>query len=377
MRHFKQLPRRLYSGDRFLVRPLGSLQDFVLDREKHPFYDHGRGASAEFFLATDPATGRVVGRIGAIIDHRFNEHSRQQDANHELCGHFGFFDCENSPAVARALIGAAADWLRSQGVRRMLGPASPSQSYDYGLLIEGHECPHRFLVPYHPAYYARLLEGAGLTKAMDLLSLTGDLQDPSCRDPMSRLAKRADAMAARAALKVTIRPINMRKYRQEARLLGSILNETLRDHFGHSPITESEWGLITDSLRPVVDPRFILIAEREGRGVGMMIALPDINEIIARLRVRLGFIEILEFLARSWVTKPRCVTVAVLGSTREGNNFSVVPLLVGGLARSVLDHGIRYLDAHEILEDNHDMLAPVLRHGLVVDRRYRVYQMAL
>jgi hypothetical protein len=109
----------------------------------------------------------------------------------------------------------------------------------------------------------------------------------------------------------------------------------------------------------------------------MMIALPDINEIIARLRVRVGFIEILEFLVRSWVTKPQCVTVAVLGSTREGNNFSVVPLLVGGLARSVLEHGIRYLDAHEILEDNHGMLAPVLRHGLVVDRRYRVYQLAL
>ncbi|MCY2926690.1 MAG: hypothetical protein NT031_14875, partial [Planctomycetota bacterium] len=228
-----------------------------------------------------------------------------------------------------------------------------------------------------PAYYAALLEGAGLTKAIDLLSLTGDLQDPRCREPMQRLADRADAMRTRTALKVTVRPINMRKYRQEARLLGAILNETLRDHFGHSPITESEWELITDSLRPVVDPRFILIAEREGKGVGLSIALPDINEIIARLRVRVGFLEIVEFLLRSLVTRPQCVTILVMGSTREGNNFSVVPLLVGGLARSVLDHGIRYIDAHEILEDNRGILAPVLRHGLVVDRRYRVYQMAL
>jgi hypothetical protein len=66
-----------------------------------------------------------------------------------------------------------------------------------------------------------------------------------------------------------------------------------------------------------------------------------------------------------------------MGSTREGNNFSVVPLLVGQLARNLLDHGIRYVDAHQILEDNHGILAPVLRHGLVADRRYRVYQLAL
>ncbi|MCY2930885.1 MAG: hypothetical protein NTV86_15620 [Planctomycetota bacterium] len=111
--------------------------------------------------------------------------------------------------------------------------------------------------------------------------------------------------------------------------------------------------------------------------MGLSIALPDINEIIARLRLRVGFVEIVEFLLRLLVAKPQCVTIVVMGSTREGNNFSVVPLLVGGLARSVLDHGIRYIDAHQILEDNHGILAPVLRHGLVPDRRYRVYQRAL
>jgi hypothetical protein len=96
MRQFKRLPRRLYAGDPFFVQPLGSLQDFVLDRRRHPFYDHGRGASAEFFLGAEPGTGRPVGRIAAIIDHRFNQHAQQQDPHHELCGHFGFFDCENA-----------------------------------------------------------------------------------------------------------------------------------------------------------------------------------------------------------------------------------------------------------------------------------------
>lgn len=377
MRHFKQLPRRLYAGDPFAIQPLGSLQDFVLDRKRHPFYDQGRGAEAEFFLAVDTATGRPVGRIAAIIDHRHNQLAQQLDPHHELCGHFGFFDCVNSQQVARTLIDAAADWLRGRGIRRMLGPASPSQSYDYGLLIEGHDLPHRFLLPYHPAYYAALLESAGLSKAKDLLSLSGDLQDPRCREPLTRLVERTDAMRARTAERVVIRPIDMRRYRQETRILGDILNETLQDHFGHSPITEREWRLITDSLRPVVDPDFVLIAERDGKPVGLTIALPDINEIIGRLRLRFGFVEILEFLLRSWRSKPQCITVLVMGATREGNNFGVTPLMVGQLARNLLDRGIRYVDAHQILEDNNGMLDPVMRHGFAADRRFRVYQLAL
>ncbi|MFA6135506.1 MAG: hypothetical protein WC869_15950 [Phycisphaerae bacterium] len=377
MRQFKQLPRRLLDHNSFAVLPLGTLQDFVLDRQRHPFYDHGRGASAEFFLAIDKAGGQVVGRIAAIIDHRHNELSKQRDPGHEMCGDFGFFDCVNSPQVACQLIDAAADWLRGQGIRRMYGPASPSQSYDFGLLIEGHDCPHRFLLPYHPAYYAGLLEGAGLGKAKDLVSLSGDLQDPACRQQMERLVERTEAMGTRRSNGITVRPINMRRYRQEAHILGAVLNEALRDHFGHSPISDSEWRRITDSLRPVVDPDFVLVAERDGTPVGLTIALPDINEIIGRLKLRFGFIETLEFLLRSWRRRPECVTVLVMGATREGDNFAVTPLMVGHLVRNLLAHGVRFVDAHQILEDNQGMLAPVLRHGLVADRRYRVYQLAL
>lgn len=377
MRHFKKMPRWLYACDPMAVMPLSELQDVVLDRQRHPFYDHGRGAVAEFFLAFDRQTRKPVGRIAAIIDHRHNRLSQERDPGHKPIGHFGFFDCVNRAPVARALIDAAASWLQSQGMAQMLGPASPSQSYDYGLLIEGHEKPHRFLLPYHPAYYADLLEGCGLRKAKDLVSMSGDFEDPLCRQRVQRVIERTDAMLARAAGDVTVRPINMRRYRADARSFGEVLNEALRDHFGHSPISAAEWKLITDSLRPVVIPDFILIAERHGKAVGLAIAIPDINEIIGRLRLRWKYIEVLEFLVRLWRSKPKCVTILVMGATREGNNFGVAPMMVGQLARNLMAHGVRFVDAHQILEDNHGMLDPMLRHGFVADRRFRVYQMDL
>ena len=66
-----------------------------------------------------------------------------------------------------------------------------------------------------------------------------------------------------------------------------------------------------------------------------------------------------------------------MGATREGSSFAVTPLMVGQLARNLFAHDVRFVDAHQILEDNHGMLDPVLRHGLEIDRRYRVYRLAL
>jgi hypothetical protein len=377
MRRFKQLPRRLCVRNTVEVQPLKMIQDAVLDRKRHPFYDQGRGATAEFFLAVDKDTGRPVGRIAAILDHRLNQHALEGDPNRELHGHFGFFDCVNSLPSARALIKAAADWLRERGVRRMFGPASPSQSYDYGLLVKGHDSPHRFLQPYHAAYYASLLEGCGLSKSKDFLSLTGDLQDPGCRKPLEQLIEQTDAMRARPSFQVTVRPINMRRFREETRVLGDVLNEVLRNYFGHSPITEQEWRAIVDSLRPFVNPDFVLLAERRGKPIGLTVAVPDLNEVVQRLRLRAGPLELVEFLLRAWRWRPQCVCIIMAGATRDGGRFAVTPIMLGQLCRNLMAHGVRYIDAHQILEDNHKILDPVLRHGLQPDRIHRVYQLEL
>jgi len=404
MRQFARMARLLRAGQKACIQPLGGelaveplrlVDDALLDRARHPFYDGGRGAEAEFFLACEPAsthsaptaartgavprgaTGRCVGRIAAIIDHRFNEHARQVDPGHELCGSFGFFECVDSPHVARELIGAAAHWLRERGMKRMFGPASPSQAYEYGLLVEGFDCPHRFMQPYHPPYYAPLLEGAGLTKAKDLLSLTGDLDDPAFRRHMDRFVKLTDAMRARCSADLAIRPLNMRRYGEEAEILGGVLNNILQDHFGHSPLSRSEWQSTTRQLRAFVNPDWILLAEQRGKPIGLAMAVADLNEIIARLRWRTGIIEPLEFLLRAWRSKPSCACIVVAGVTRDGGKFAVAPMLLGQLVRNIIAGGVRFIDAHQVLEDNHPILDPILRMGLTPDRRHRIYEMKL
>jgi hypothetical protein len=164
------LPRVLRGVDPHWVEPLRTEQTRLLDRDRHPFYVEGEGATAEFFLARDRQTGRVVGRVAAILNERYNRHRRESGPG-PIQGFFGFFDSIDSLDVAESLLEAAASWLRERGAVEMIGPASPSQNYEYGILIEGHDRPHRYLLAYQPAYYQRLLEAAGLEKANDMVSV--------------------------------------------------------------------------------------------------------------------------------------------------------------------------------------------------------------
>jgi hypothetical protein len=101
---FIKLPFHIHRDHPRWVAPLIFDRKAFLDRSKNPFFEH---AEAEYFLAE--RDGRVVGRITAQIDRRWDEYQGGED------GMFGFIELEDDPAVAKALIDAATGWLRAKG----------------------------------------------------------------------------------------------------------------------------------------------------------------------------------------------------------------------------------------------------------------------
>ena len=148
---------RLYRNEPNWIPPLVAERRAFLDRSKNPFFSH---AEAQFFLAL--RDGEPVGRISAHLDRHFNEFQGND------WGMFGFFESEDDPAVAGALLDAAQAWLRDRGRDRMVGPMDFTTNDECGLLIEGHERKPLILEGWHHRYYPELLEGWGLRKAMDL-----------------------------------------------------------------------------------------------------------------------------------------------------------------------------------------------------------------
>src|SRR5207237_1093502 len=79
-------------------------------------------------------------------------------------GFYGFFECIDDPAAARALFDTAATWLRARGLRVMRGPMSPSINDECGLLVEGFDTPPTLMMPHNPPYYVGLHAGSGLAE---------------------------------------------------------------------------------------------------------------------------------------------------------------------------------------------------------------------
>jgi GNAT superfamily N-acetyltransferase len=270
---FIRLPWRLYRNSPRWVPPLISERKHHLDREKNPFFQH---AEAEYFLAW--RDGEPVGRITAHVDHRFNEFQKND------WGLWGFFESEDDPEIANALLSTAEAWLRERGRDNMVGPMDFTTNHECGLLVEGFERPPQILENWHHPYYGALIEGYGLTKVMDLYKWELDIADREKMLPI--MFELADKVEPKYGVKV--RPMRKRNFESEVRAFMEIYNAAWENNWGFVPLTEAELRAYAKELRPILDENWAWIAENEeGQVVGAALSIPDYNQVLAKLNGRL------------------------------------------------------------------------------------------
>lgn len=273
LERFIRLPYRLYRDADRWVPPLLFERRRHLDRRRNPYFQH---AEAEYFLAR--REGRVVGRITAQVDRRFNEFQGND------WGHFGFLECEPDPEIAEALLDQAAEWLRERGRDRMIGPLDFSTNHECGLLVSGHEHRPQVLENWHHPYYADLLEGHGLSKEIDLLKWHLDVSDRELvLPPVVELAERLEPEHG-----ITVRGMRRRDLRAEVQRFMEIYNVAWERNWGFVPLTEAEVEHYVRELRPILDENWAMVAETaDGEAVGVALTLPDYNQVLAKLHGRL------------------------------------------------------------------------------------------
>ena len=263
------VPHAVYAGDRNFVPQLNLLEKQRINPHKAPFFTFGEAA---FFIAYRGSA--PVGRITAQINRRHLEF------HHDDTGHFGFYDCANDPDGARALIEAAAKWLKQQGLSRMMGPFSFSINEECGCLIAGFDSAPAMLMPYGAPWMGKFLEENGLAKVIDLYAYR---TKPDWLPPrIAQLAERAARFGT-----VALRHFDMRRYRAEIDLLIDIYNDAWRDSWGFVPFSTAEIDSLAHELKPFFRNeygRFLMI---DGEEVGFAVGLPDLNGIIARFHGKL------------------------------------------------------------------------------------------
>lgn len=245
--------------------------------------------------------GKPVGRIAAIVNRSHNRH------NNDEVGFFGFFDFVDDPAVATALVEAAAGILKEKGLSSMRGPYNPSINDDCGVMTEGNDRPSFVSMPWNPAYYTDLYRSAGLESVRTLYAWDIPLQRPT----PERVNRIVDRIKRRNA--VTIRPIDMKNLKRDLEIIHRLYNQTLDRNWGFYPIALEDLLHAADDLKAIADPNIILFVCADGREVGYTLALPNVNEVFHAARGRRGLVRFLEMALRLKLQKITAQRLAVLG----------------------------------------------------------------
>jgi len=357
---FIKLPWRLYRNSPRWVPPLISERRHHLDRERNPFFEH---AEAEYFLAW--RDGEPVGRITAHVDHRFNEFQKND------WGLFGFFESEDDPEIANALLSTAEAWLRERGRDNMVGPMDFSTNHECGLLVDGFERPPQILENWHHPYYGPLIEGYGMTKVMDLLKWVLAIGDREKVLPI--MFELADQLEPKYGVKV--RPMRKRNFEGEVRAFMEVYNAAWENNWGFVPLTDSELREYAKQLRPILDEHWAFIAEAEGKVVGAALSIPDYNQVLAKLNGRLlpfGWLKAL-FARR----KIDSVRVFALGVKRDWQHTGVAAKFYVEHFNSAGSTPQTWGETGWILENNNAMNRGMEMMGGRVVKRYRLYEKPL
>jgi hypothetical protein len=353
------------AGDPNWVPPLRAEVVELLTPGKNPFHEH---AKVQLFLAR--RAGRVVGRISAHYDELALTQPPEQGMGPGT-GNWGLFEAEDE-AVAHALIACAEQWLREQGMTRVLAPISLSIWEEPGLLVTGHDHPPMVMMGHNRAEYEAWVESAGYAVAKRLL--TYDLPvGPGFPPLIDRIVASGEKNN-----RITVRRVDKNHFDRDAAIIIDILNDAWSQNWGFVPFTETEKAYGAKKLAPLIIEGANMIAEIDGEPVAFMMALPDVNARLISMKGKLFPFNWLKLLL--WLRNPqgggfRVPLMGVVQKLQSSRLASQLAFMMIEYIRryAVGSHRAERAEVGWILDDNQGMLAIAEAIGSKVNREYRIY----
>jgi hypothetical protein len=358
VRRFLRLPFRLYAGHPLWVPPLFLDAATQLDPRRHPFYEHSQAA---FFLAV--RDGRDAGRIAALENRPFNRYHKTRQAQ------FYLFECINDLEVAAALIEAASDWARANGLDTLVGPKGFGALDGYGMLVDGFEFrPAMTMMNYNPPTYPRFLEALGFEKEVDFISCYLNRKRYRLPERIHRVAERA---ARRGGLRV-VRFQTKAELRRWAERIGEAYNRTFVANWEYYPLSAKEIRFLTDNLLTVANPHLIKLIAREEEIVGFLFTFPDVSAALQRSRGRLLPFGLADLLLETGRTRWLAINGAGVLPEYQGRGGNA--LLYVELQRTLEESRFQHADLTQVAETAVQMRRDLVNIGGVPYKNHRVYR---
>ncbi|MBN2386005.1 MAG: N-acetyltransferase [Anaerolineales bacterium] len=287
LKAFVNFPFTLYRGHPNWVPALVSDELNTLRRDRNAAYEY---SEAKFWLAIQD--GRIVGRVGAILNRRHVEYWKQHHMR------FGWFDFIDDPAVSEALMQQVEAWADQKGMTAVHGPLGFTDMDREGMLVEGFDELATMATSYNHPYYVEHMTRLGYVKDIDWVEY--EITVPP--EPNKTIARIADIALRRNQLQV-LEVRHKRELLKYAHALFDLLQEAYQKLYGFVPFTPKQVDGYIKQYFGFISPEFIpVVLDRQGRMVGFGIAIPSLSRALQKARGRLypfGFIHLLRALRKN------------------------------------------------------------------------------
>lgn len=354
---FVQFHYDLYRGTPQWVPPFYTDIKLMLNREKHPFFEHSDG---DFFIAIRDK--EIVGRIAILENRPFNQYHQATKAQ------FYLFDTINDVDVAKALFDRAAEWCKERGLTEIVGPKGLSSFDGYGIQIEGFE--HRQMMTmmnYNFDYYPKLMEAIGYSKEVDFISCYVNRDNFNIPEKFREVARR---VRERGKFKI----VNFKSKKELvswAARIGEAYNLTFVNNWEYYPLTPREVKFVLDNLLVVAVPELIKLITYDDRVVGFLLGFPDISAALQRNGGRItpwGMADILLDLKRTKFISLNGVGVLPEYQGRGGNT-----LLYDEMANLLRESRFVEGELTQMAETATQVRKDIITAGSVPWKNHRIY----
>ena len=367
---FIQLHYDLYKGNQYDAPNLYSDEKNTLSRDKNPAFEF---CDAEYFLAYKD--GKVVGRVAAIINHRYNKQWNRPAVR------FGWFDFIDDVEVSRALLKAVEDYGLEHGMNEIIGPLGFTDMDPEGMLTKGFEELGTMATLYNYEYYPRHMEQMeGYEKDNDYVEYKVFVPKEGMPEKMKRVA---ELCMQRYNLHVPkMKRSQVFGPEQYGQKVLDVVNKTFGHLYGYSQMTQRQIDVYVKEYFKFFSMDMLCVIEDwnlpDHPVIGVGITIPSLTKALQKCRngrlLPFGWWHLIRALK---FHKTDIVDLLLVGILPEYRSKGANALLFYHLIPIYQKYGFKWGETHVEMESNDKVQGQWAYFDHELHKRRRCYKKSL
>ena len=307
--------------------------------------------------------GKIVGRIGGLINHAAN---KKWGTNAIRYTRFDFID---DFEVSSALFNKVVEWGKERGYTEITGPIGFYDMDHEGMLIDGFDEFNMSITFYNFPYYIEHMKNLGLEKEIDWVEYL--LTVPEKTD--ERMRKLSEYLQKRNGYRLVTYTDRKVLYK-EAFEAFDVVDRAFSKLHGTVPLTPEVIKKVIDDNVPMISMKYVCtVKDKEGKIVGFSLLVPSIAKALKKSNGRLfpfGIFRLLKAM-KGYNDTLEMFFVAV---APEHQSKGVPAIMIDFMLQALIENKVKYCETGPELETNAEVQAMWKTFDVRQHKRRRLYK---